>query len=419
MASLEYDVASNRYRLRFRYAGRAYKRSLKTTNQREARTVASRVDETIRLLEHGRLEIPPEADPAAFILSDGKSNGKPTTPAIRTLEDLFTLYTEKLPTGAKEASTLEGEAIHRKHLLRHLKGSSLVRSLTAGDMQAYVEKRLQDKWRGKAIRPDTIKKELTTFRLTWRWAVDQGYLNGPAPLKGVKLPKREEKPPFMTWEEIRRIIERGGLTAAEEAELWECLFLTHGEVQEVLDYVKEHAQQPFVFPMFVIAAHTGARRSEILRSQIDDIDFRSRTMLIREKKKNHEKSLTYRRVPMTKLLLDTLTQWLTQHPGGQFTICEPVKILRGKARQVGVPLTRSEAHDHFKRTLKGSKWEKIRGFHLFRHSFASNLAAASVDQRIIDQWMSHQTEQQRRRYRHLFPDQQREAIDSVFGGNGE
>ena len=310
MASLEYDAASSRYRLRFRYADRAYKRSLKTTDQCEAKTVASRVEETIRLLEHGRLEIPPDADPAAFILSDGKSNGKPTTPAIRTLEDLFALYTEKLPTGAKEVSTLEGEAIHRKHLLRHLKGSSLVRSMTAGDMQTYVEKRLQDKWRGKVIRPDTIKKELTTFRLTWRWAVDQGYLNGLAPLKGIKLPKRGQKPSFMTREEIRRIIEHGGLTAVEEAELWECLFLTRGEVQEVLDYVQEHAQQPFVFPMFVIVAHTGARRSEVLRSQIDDIDFRSRTMLIREKKKNHDKSLTYRRIPMTKLLLDTLTQWL-------------------------------------------------------------------------------------------------------------
>ena len=40
----------------------------------------------------------------------------------------------------------------------------------------------------------------------------------------------------------------------------------------------------------------------------------------------------------------------------------------------------------------------------FRHSFASNLAAASVDQRIIDEWMGHQTEEQMRtRYRHLFP----------------
>ena len=84
-----------------------------------------------------------------------------------------------------------------------------------------------------------------------------------------------------------------------------------------------------------------------------------------------------------------------------------------------MPLTRSEAHDHFKRTLANSKWAKLRGFHVFRHSFASNLAAAGVDQRIIDKWMGHQTEEMRKRYQHLFPDQQRQAIDSVFGGKGK
>ena len=85
----------------------------------------------------------------------------------------------------------------------------------------------------------------------------------------------------------------------------------------------------------------------------------------------------------------------------------------------GELLTPSEARDHFRRTLDGSRWEKIKGFHVFRHSFASNLAAAGVDQRIIDEWMGHQTEEMRKRYRHLFPDQQREAIESVFGRNGK
>ena len=41
------------------------------------------------------------------------------------------------------------------------------------------------------------------------------------------------------------------------------------------------------------------------------------------------------------------------------------------------------------------------GFHTYRHSFASNLAARGVDQRIIDEWMGHQTEAMRKRYRHL------------------
>ena len=408
MAYLEVDNASSNYRIRFRYGGRPFKRSLKTRNRIEAEGVLGRVRETIRLLEGGRLEMPPDADPGKFILSDGKLNGKPVAAKPLTLAELFALYLEKLPAGAKEESTLYGEAIHRKHLLRHLKASAIVPTLAVSDLQAYVEKRLRDRHGKKPISPDTIKKELTTFRLVWNWALDQGYLKGPAPVKGIKLPKRDQKPPFMTLAEIQRVVARGGLTPKQEKEFWDSLFLTKAETQDVLDHVRAAAHAPFIYPMFVFVAHTGARRSEILRSQIDDFDFVSRTVMIREKKKSRSKAMTYRRVPMTELLCKTMTDWFAQHPGGQYTICEGLENI-----------TSSEAHWHFKQTLKGSQWGKIKGFHAFRHSFASNLAAAGIDQRLIDEWMGHQTEEMRRRYRHLFPDQQRQAIDSVFGGNGQ
>lgn len=52
------------------------------------------------------------------------------------------------------------------------------------------------------------------------------------------------------------------------------------------------------------------------------------------------------------------------------------------------------------------------GFHTYRHSFASNLAAAGVDQRLIDEFMGHTTEAMRKRYRHLFPTNKRSAIES-------
>jgi hypothetical protein len=32
--------------------------------------------------------------------------------------------------------------------------------------------------------------------------------------------------PFQTWEEINKIIERGGVTALEQRALWDCVFLT-------------------------------------------------------------------------------------------------------------------------------------------------------------------------------------------------
>ena len=69
----------------------------------------------------------------------------------------------------------------------------------------------------------------------------------------------------------------------------------------------------------------------------------------------------------------------------------------------------------FRTAVEESPWRVVQGYHVLRHSFASNCALKGVDQRIIDAWMGHQTEAMRRRYRHLFPEQQQEAIRSVFG----
>jgi integrase len=158
--------------------------------------------------------------------------------------------------------------------------------------------------------------------------------------------------------------------------------------------------------MFVFAAHTGARRSEMLRSHIDDFDFGAGVVTIREKKKDRAKELTFRTVPMTPKLRQTMSEWFAEHPGGQLTLCQ----------EADLAVTVQRATQNFRRVLKGSKSDKLHGWHVFRHSFASNCAAKGIDQRLVDAWMGHQTEEMRRRYRHLFPDHQQKAIHEVFGG---
>jgi integrase len=419
MASIHLDRKSGYYYIRFRHGEMSFKRSLKTRDRREANAIRGRVTETILLVERGRLEIPSNADPGIFLLSDGKRNGKPEKPKVRTLRDLFRVYNDELPEGAKEKTTLIGERRHPRFFKKHLGATTVAQSLTVADVQAYVEKRSHYKWGGDRISPETISKELATLRLMWNWAVDRGYLKGGSPTKGVRLPKRSEKPPFMTRDGILQKIERGGLSEKQVAELWHSLFLTREETSELLKYVRESARHPFIYPMFVFVAHTGARRSEILRSRVDDFNLSTSVVAIREKKKDHKRRITLRHVDMTPLLSKTMKEWFASHPGGQFTIWDdPNNVPEGRQDdEMGYCPYR--AHHHFKTTLAGSKWEKVRGFHVFRHSFASNLAAVSVDQRIIDEWLGHQTDEMRRRYRHLFPKQRRSAIESVFGGDGE
>lgn len=218
----------------------------------------------------------------------------------------------------------------------------------------------------------------------------------------------------MTWQEIERRIQAGGLTDQQRAELWDALFLTLPEIDDLLAYVRSAARQPWIYPMFVFAAHTGARRSEMIRAQVADVDFEAGTVLIREKKRAR-RNRTTRRVPPSSRLAEVLRKWLGRHPGGQALFGQEAAVARSKTkRSDATPLTRDEVHDHFKRTLAGSKWEVLKGWHVLRHSFASNCAVRGVDQRLIDSWLGHTTEI-RRRYLHLIPSDERQALGGVFG----
>ena len=99
-----------------------------------------------------------------------------------------------------------------------------------------------------------------------------------------------------------------------------------------------------------------------------------------------------------------------------YLFCQAQHVARSRTkRDRPTAVTKDEAHDHFKRTVEGSKWEVLRGYHVLRHSFISALASEGVDQRVIDEIVGHQSEEQRKRYRHLYPGVMREAIRGVFG----
>jgi integrase len=330
--------------------------------------------------------------------------------------------------------------MHLNHFEHTLGERFHLQQLTAADLQGHVNERLKKKYRGRHLSTVTLKKEMASFRAAWNWAVHMGLVTGPFPSGGLVYPKADEKPPFMTWQEIERKI-TPGMSQADQGELWDCLYLRREEIDELLPLVKERATHGWVYPMFVFAAHTGARRSEMLRVLVADVDFDTRTILIREQKRSR-KQRTTRRVPLTSFLVDVLKGWLETHPGGQYLFCHQSEVTRSKKRSQTTghkgettratslkgrmstvrrrelptlgALTRDEVHDHFKRTLSGTKWEVLRGFHVLRHSFISACASKGIDQRLIDEWTGHSTEEQRRRYRHLYPSTQQEAIGRVF-----
>lgn len=447
MASLQ--KKGNGWYCQFLHHGKRHTFAVGAVGEAEARAKAAQVDYLLLRLKQRLVELPPGIGIVEFVQHDGRP---PTSPAIadsqspgQRVAHLATFRDRYLDTHREslEARTIEGIELHFKHLCAALGDQFPIRELKLGNLQAYVDRRSKAKgMSGKRLSPATIKKEIVTLRTAWNWAGKMGMVAGRFPYDGLRYPKGDEKPPFQTIEEIERQIAAGGLDAAQKKELWEALYLRPGEIAELLAHVEQQAAHPWIFPLICMAAHTGARRSELIRMQVADLDLAGGSVIIRERKRVKGKRSS-RRAPLTPLLTQALQAWLAVHPGGAFLFCQAGEIgrskkrsrttghqsgelrsktLKGRLATVKVradtphtgPLTASECHDHVKRTLSRSKWSVVRGLHVLRHSMISCLAAAGVDQRIIDDIVGHTSEEMRRRYRHLTPQLKSQAVLTVF-----
>jgi integrase len=403
MASLE--KRGNRFRVVFRLGDRKHCVGLKMSSVREAEACRSRIEENLRLVERGRLQLPSGADVGLFLLSDGKLERKPDLTPPSTIRDLIACYRDKFTTGVKEANTTKTERIHLNHLERIIGSKTPVSQVCTATIQEYVDTRKTEKYRGKTINPVTVKKEIATLKFVWNWGHRNGHVSAPYPAVGIVFPKRTHKEQFRTYDQIQAIVDRGGLSKLQIRELWDGLFLSPSEVAEVLEHVRSQQVASWFHPFLTVTAHTGARRSELFRAQVKDFDFKNRLLQIREKKKSQE-SETFRMVDMTVALERVMREYFANsHPGGLFAFSSVAKE----------PISDQESRTAFRQAVKNSKWQVLRGYHTFRHSFASNLAAGRVDHRIIDELMGHQTAEMQQRYRHLFPENRRAALVSVYG----
>ena len=335
---------------------------------------------------------------------------------------------------SQEAKTLYTAKIHLNHLVETLGEDFDLAALDLPHLQRHVDRRCAK------VSASTASKEISTLRTAWNWGVRMKLVSGPCPVKGLLYPKVDEKPPFQTRSEIERQLE--GLDDSQRKELWDSLYMTLPEIEAFLADVRAGASHPWIYPLVATAAHAGLRRSELVRARKSDVDLEAMTLTVRERKRTKGKRTT-RRVPLSSALAEVLKAWLAAHPGGPHLFAQSEEVSRSKKRsrttghkngkdrptsqkarldalspreRPGIlPLTIHEVSDHFRRTVNGGAWRVVPGLHCLRHSFISACASKGLDQRIIDEWVGHQTDEQRRRYRHLYPSVQREAMRNVFG----
>tara|TARA_R110002111_G_scaffold100976_6_gene156452 strand:+ start:12715 stop:13998 length:1284 start_codon:yes stop_codon:yes gene_type:complete len=426
MASIE-QRTNGTYHIQFRFPVNGkpnqFNRSLKTDSKKTALVKCGLAEDTINLIETGRISLPSgmtKKEVGNFILSGGKLTEKPTAIQSVKLETLWNEYEGSYSIG-KDPSSVRTEKVHKNNLVEFL-GNLSLQEFTTDRLQKYVKERINPPKNRKRMKvgPVTVGKEIQTFNFLWGIAQSKGYISKekPSPTKGIMLPKAEDQKPFQTWEQIEAIVQH----LDDEKEIkkeWDSLFLREEEIEELLQFVKENARHPFIYSSFSIAIFTGARRSEIMRSEITDFNFTTKRVQIRQKKKDKDKSLSYRFVDLHPKLIKIMKDYFeNDHVGSKFTIASLPDPALLKNKIVAVkpnPLSEAQMRHYFQRTLKDSKWEVLKGWHVLRHSFCSNLARKGIPDGVICSWMGHSPKSKiTERYKHLFPEDTASAINLLF-----
>ncbi len=292
----------------FMHRGERHTFTIGKVEEIEARAVKGKVEYLLMRIKQRLLDLPAGCDITTFVQSDGKPPDEPEPAAAgrltlgRLRDDYLELHAHVL-----DLRTVKDMKGHWKHLARLLNAKSEAETLTLAALQEYVLARVKEK-----VESATAKKEIVTLRTCWNWGSRMGMLQGAFPNRGLRFPKGREKPPFMTLAEVQRRI-----AAGEPDDLWESVFLTREDTDELLQTVEQQAQYPWIFPLVCFAAHTGARRGELLRVLVTDLDLQAGTVLIREKKRRRDVHESTRRVPLSPKLKQVLSDWIAVHPGGR------------------------------------------------------------------------------------------------------
>jgi integrase len=163
--------------------------------------------------------------------------------------------------------------IHIRHLKRLLGERTLFRSIDLTAVQAYVDSRSKAPGlNGNRLSATTIKKEIAPLNMIGSWAQNHEFIDRPLPKRacGIRRPRTSRH--FRPAQKSSGRLPRAAFLQDDEADLWDPAFLMLPEIEKMLKCVRKRAGHRLLYPAFVFAAHTRARRSEIRRSRIEDLD---------------------------------------------------------------------------------------------------------------------------------------------------
>lgn len=278
--------------------------------------------------------------------------------------------------------TLEAYTRDLRRYLAHLEAAGLdARSIHASDISAFVAA-LRDGDGGRApLAASSASRALATVRAFHRFLDDESLSSTGDPSALVRAPEAGTRlPGALSIAETSRLIDAAagpftGALAAERA-------LRNTALVELL-------------------YGTGARISEAIGVDLDDLDLDAASVLVRGKG-NKERVL-----PLGRYALDALDAYLVR--------ARPALVMRGTGSPAvllghrGGRLTRQAAFEIVRRAAADAEVSATVSPHTLRHSYATHLMEGGADVRTVQELLGHASVTTTERYTHVSADALREA----------
>ncbi|MCB4791301.1 MAG: site-specific integrase [Elusimicrobia bacterium] len=242
--------------------------------------------------------------------------------------------------------------------LNSLFGDKKLKDFTSFDIQC-----LRNNLQEKGLNSATIDKYHALIKTIFNKMTQWKRFSGPNPASEVKL-KREPNAHIrcLTMDELRLL--------------------------------EENIKDDIVFPYYLVALHTGMRRSEICRMKWEDINMIAKTIYV-----PISKSGKARHIPMNDVIYDLLAE------------------LYGSGKDAQSKVLRDYDPTYIShRFIKKCKKLGIRDFryHDLRHTFSSYLVMAGVNIHTVSRWLGHASiAMTEKNYTHLSPNYQNEEIQHL------
>lgn len=243
------------------------------------------------------------------------------------------------------------------------------------------------------VGPKSVRNYMGTLSALYRFAMNPSRKWANVnPCEGIELPEVPEN------EEIR--------------------FLQLPEVEAVIRHAEAGTYQALDRALYRTAAMTGMREGELIALRWSDINWVGDSIHVRQNFVLNEfgtpkSKQSFRTVPMAPEVARALERYyqVCGKPSEHLLVFgEPVarRVLRGRrageALAVGAPLDKAHILRRFRRALKAAQVaQPMLTFHELRHTFGTQMAAAGVPMRALQEWMGHRDIKTTERYVHYAP----------------